>query len=106
MGKRSRDKGLRFEREIVNAFQAHGIAAERVPLSGSAGGSYVGDISFPVMGEDKTLEAKKRADGFKELYAWIEGHYGVVIARDRSTPLVAVRFDDFAELLRAAERRT
>ena len=35
-GKASRRKGDRFEREIVALFQAHGIAAERVPLSGAA----------------------------------------------------------------------
>src|SRR4051812_19739032 len=42
-GRRSRDKGARVERAIVNALQTGGFAAERVPLSGAAGGRYSGD---------------------------------------------------------------
>ena len=34
-----RQKGLRVEREIVALHIAMGVNAERVPLSGSAGGS-------------------------------------------------------------------
>ena len=37
-GRRSRSKGVRTERGIVNALQANGIAAVRVPLSGAVGG--------------------------------------------------------------------
>ena len=43
-GRRSRSKGARTERSIVNALQSHGIAAVRVPLSGAAGGRFAGDI--------------------------------------------------------------
>ena len=45
-GKSSRDKGLRVEREIVNALRELGVDAERVPLSGSAGGSFSGDFNI------------------------------------------------------------
>ena len=34
-GRRSRGKGDRAERSIVNALKANGIAAVRVPLSGA-----------------------------------------------------------------------
>jgi hypothetical protein len=47
---RSRDKDARFERAIVHALKAGGFAAERVPLSGAAGGRYSGDIVLPLMG--------------------------------------------------------
>lgn len=67
-GRRSRDKGARVERAIVNALQAGGFAAERVPLSGAAGGRYSGDIVLPLQGRDLCLEAKARAEGFRELY--------------------------------------
>ena len=43
---------------LVRFLQAHGFAAERVPLSGSAGGSYCGDITVPVIGRDLTVEVK------------------------------------------------
>jgi hypothetical protein len=41
-GRRSRSKGARTERSIVNALQANGIAAVRVPLSGAVGGRFAG----------------------------------------------------------------
>ena len=42
MGSKERNKGLRVEREIVQKLKDVGIPAERVPLSGAAGGSYTG----------------------------------------------------------------
>ena len=74
-GRRSRDKGNRAERAIVRFLQEHSFAAERVPLSGSAGGRYVGDVTVPVIGRDLLAEVKCRADGFRELYAWLDGAY-------------------------------
>ena len=70
-GRRSRSKGARTERSIVNALQANGIAAVRVPLSGSVGGRFAGDIVLPLMGRDLCVEVKARADGFRELYCWL-----------------------------------
>ena len=46
-GRRSRDKGNRTERALVRFLQDRGFAAERVPLSGSAGGRFAGDITIP-----------------------------------------------------------
>jgi Holliday junction resolvase len=40
MGKKSRDKGARIEREMVHALQDEGFAAERVPLSGAMRGRF------------------------------------------------------------------
>jgi Holliday junction resolvase len=51
-GHRSRSKGARTERSIVNALQASGIAAVRVPLSGSVGGRFAGDIVLPLVGRN------------------------------------------------------
>ena len=72
-GRRSRDKGNRTERAIVKALQERGFGAERIPLSGAAGGSYVGDLTVPVLGVDRCVEVKARRDGFRELYGWLEG---------------------------------
>ena len=62
-GRRSRNKGARTERSIVNALQANGIAAVRVPLSGAVGGRFAGDIVLPLMGRDLCVEVKARATG-------------------------------------------
>lgn len=98
MGKKSRDKGNRFERECVNRLQSLGIGAERVPLSGAAGGSFGSDLIVPVQGRDRKIECKKRADGFAQLYTWIEGNYGLFVSRDRSETLVVLRLSDFVSL--------
>ncbi len=100
MSRFSRDKGNRYENEIVNALQDMGLDAERVPLSGAAGGSYTGDLTCPVLGEDKKLEAKRRASGFKTLYGWMGDNYGIVIRDDRCPSLVVIRLEDFAKLAR------
>jgi hypothetical protein len=60
-GKASRQKGNRAERAVVKFLQDRGFAAERIPLSGAAGGSFVGDIPVPVLGVDRVVEVKCRA---------------------------------------------
>lgn len=100
MGKPSRDKGQREERSIVHAFQEAGIGAERIPLSGAAGGKFVGDVSIPVQGQDWVFEAKVRADGFRQLYSWLAEHKGLFIRADRRERLVVLRESDFIKLAR------
>src|SRR5689334_19028766 len=85
-GRRSRTK-----RAIVNAIKASGIAAERVPLSGSVGGRFAGDVILPLKGRDLCVEVKARADGFRELYSWLDGRDVLIVKADRRQPLVIVR---------------
>ena len=59
-GRRSRSKGVRTERSIVNALQAHGLVAVRVPLSGAVGGRFAGDIVLPLLGRELCVEVKAR----------------------------------------------
>jgi hypothetical protein len=54
-GRRSRDKGAR----IVRFLQERGFAAERVPLSGAAGGRFADFVTAYTT--EKTPDAKKRA---------------------------------------------
>jgi Holliday junction resolvase len=90
-GRRSRDKGARTERGIVHALQANGFAATRVPLSGAAGGRFAGDVVVSVQGRDLTVEVKARADGFRELYGWLDGRDVLIVKADRQEPLVVPR---------------
>jgi Holliday junction resolvase len=103
-GRKSRDKGNRAERALVRFFQGQGFGAERVPLSGAAGGSYVGDVTIPLLGVDRTIEVKCRADGFRELYTWLDGRDLLVVKADRREPLVVVPLALAAQIARAAER--
>ena len=103
-GRRSRDKGARHERRLVALLQDHGLAAERVPLSGAAGGRYSGDISVPVLGDDWTIEAKVRATGFRQIYGWLGGNQALVVQSDRREPLVVLPLRRALEILERAER--
>src|SRR6516165_4741296 len=67
-GRRPRNKGRRLEQQLVAFLQREGIAAERVPLSGSAGGKYSGVLSVPILGFDRVCECKCRRKGFDKLY--------------------------------------
>jgi hypothetical protein len=98
MGKASRDKGLRFERSLVNACQEVGLGAERIPLSGAAGGSFCGDVTVPIQGQDQKIECKNRKAGFKQLYDWLPGNYALAIKQDRADTLVVLRLADFLTL--------
>jgi hypothetical protein len=66
MGKASRAKGARREREFCEL-----TGGKRVPLSGTAGGQFSNDVILP---NGKRIEVKARKDGFKELYKWIQDH--------------------------------
>lgn len=105
MGKASRDKGNREEVAIVNGWQVNGFAAERIPLSGAAGGSFVGDVTIPIAGNDRVFEVKVRAAGFKEIYNWLSEHFGLFIRADRKDRLVVLREADFRRLCEMAEAR-
>ncbi len=101
-GRRSRSKGVRTERSIVNALRASGIMAVRVPLSGAAGGRFSGDIVLPLMGRDLSIEVKARADGFRELYCWLNGRDVLIVKADRQEPLVVLRLSLAVEIAKLA----
>jgi Archaeal holliday junction resolvase (hjc) len=97
-GRASRDKGNRAERAIVKFLLERGFAAERVPLSGSAGGSYLGDLTVPILNIDRVVEVKCRADGFRELYKWLQERDILIVRADRSEPLVILPLKLAAEI--------
>jgi Holliday junction resolvase len=97
-GCHSRSKGARTERSIVNALKASGFAAVRVPLSGAVGGRFAGDVVLPLLGRDLCVEVKARADGFRELYGWLDGRDVLIVKADRREPLVIVRLPLAAEI--------
>jgi hypothetical protein len=97
-GRASRDKGNRAERAIVKFLQERGFAAERVPLSGSAGGSYLGDLTVPILNVDRVVEVKCRGTGFKQLYDWLVDRDILIVRADRSEPLVVLPLKLAAEI--------
>jgi hypothetical protein len=103
-GRASRQKGNREERMLVRILQEYGFAAERVPLSGAARGRFGGDLSVPFLGLDRRVESKVRADGFRELYAWLAGNDLLVVRADRQEPLVVLPLKFAIEIAQLAGR--
>jgi Holliday junction resolvase len=103
MGKFSKDKGTRGERDFVVRLKREGITAKRVPLSGAMAG-YKNDIILDYLGKDIECEVKLRADGFKELYKWIKPVQVLFVKANRLEGLAVLRLKDFAQLLRLANR--
>jgi hypothetical protein len=102
MPNRSRQKGDRFERSIVDSLNGIRLDAQRVPLSGAAGGHFGGDLQFRWFEERAKGEAKVRkgADGFKTIYQWLDGNDVLFTKADRKEPLVVLRLSDFLDLMR------
>ena len=94
MGRMSRAKGARIERELVNRLRDEGIYAERVPLSGAAGGSFSGDVVIPIDGNSKAIEgvnelraevkARSNGEGFAQLEKWKADNDLLFLKKDRS----------------------
>jgi hypothetical protein len=101
-GRAPRRKGNRLERALVRVLQAHGLAAERVPLSGAVGGRFGGDMVIPMMGRDLCVEVKARAGGFRELYSWLAERDLLIVKADRQEPLVVLRLSLAAQIAKLA----
>jgi hypothetical protein len=100
-GRHSRTKGARTERSLVNAMQSHG-AAVRVLLSGAVGDRFAGDVLLPMMGRDFCVALTARADGFRELYRWLDQRDVLIVKADRQKPLVIVWLSLAAEIAKLA----
>ena len=99
MGKKSRDKGARNERNIVELIQRHGVEAKRVPLSGMMSG-YKGDIKMGSW----NIECKVRANGFKQIYNWLDDCKKndidfLIIKADRRDAQVVMDLRDLLDIL-------
>ena len=97
MGKRSRDKGVRGEREVLEILRKIDPEAKRVPLSGAATG-YKGDIELPTLG--RRVEVKRRENSFKLLDRWLEDADFVVFRADRQDWRVWIPLETFIEMIR------
>lgn len=114
MPNRSKQKGSRIEREIVQLHRDIGIDAERVPLSGAAGGSFSGDIEITYCKFDDPYEphpkpdlhmlraevkARSNGQGFATLERWKGDNDLLFLRRDRRPPLVVMDWETYAKLI-------
>ena len=101
-GKAPRQKGNRFERQIVDILRTAGLDAYRIPLSGSMRG-FKQDIVIRAPGRNLTIEAKSRASGFAFIYKAIADADMLVVKVDRHEPLAVVRLADLVAIMGASE---
>jgi hypothetical protein len=79
----SRRKGATEERALVRFLQARGFAAEKSSRTGYRGP----DLTVPLLGIERVVEVKCRANGFRELYAWLAGRDILIVRANRREPL-------------------
>ena len=101
-GKAPRQKGNRFEREIVATLCAAGLDAFRIPLSGSMRG-FKSDCVIRLADRELTIEAKSRAAGFSFIYQALEGSDLLAIKADRKQALAVIPLSELASLLSQLE---
>lgn len=92
----SKRKGSNGEREFIKEWGG----GKKIPLSGALGGEWIGDVEIPELGRG---EIKRRKDGFKQLYAWLEGKDFLAVRADRREWLVVMRMERLRELLKKGE---
>ena len=97
MGKKSRDKGLRGEREFASV-----VGGQKIPLSGAQNG-FENDVLVPTHIGILRAEVKRRKSGFLTLYGWLEDERErpdlVAFRADRKPWLVAMPIDVFLRLI-------
>lgn len=101
-GRGPKRKGKRGEREVVRRLRDAGIRAKRIPLSGSMDG-YPGDVAVELGGHELVGEVKRRRDGFRELYRWLEDRDLLFCRADRRGWLVVMPLEVFISLAKGGE---
>lgn len=101
MANKSRNKGDREERDVVNLLRSLGISCERTLESGKRpDGSNTWDITiFPNPDSIMRGECKVRADGFKQIYDWLKNDF-LTIRADRKERLYVIPERFFIKLLK------
>ena len=99
-GRRSRDKGARNERLVVELHRAIGLDALRVPLSGASEG-FKGDVIVTIRDRKLQAEVKSRANGsgFTTLERWLGDNDALFLRRDRADAVVVLPWRTWAWLV-------
>ena len=95
MGKKSRDKGARLEREVVALLKNSGRKARRTaPLQ-----TYEPNNEPDIDSDGLRIEVKGRRNGFIQIYEWLEGNDWLVLKANGKPFLVVKKLEDELESL-------
>lgn len=103
-GRRHKEKGNRVERKLVGLLEEAGLSAQRIPLSGSAGGEFAGDlhVTLPLKWPVKMtaeVKARRNAEGWKQVLDWLGDNELLFLVKDRAEPTVVMPWETFAWLI-------
>ena len=96
-GRAPKAKGSAFERELVNAFTATGITAERAWGSNGKALGHAETVDLTANG--CRIQAKRR----KAVPAWLtipDGADAVAVREDRGETVILLRLSDFVRLIK------
>ena len=99
MGSKSRSKGARIELEVLHELQDAGLDCEKL--------SYIykktHDMRLKMLGKDRRMEIKCRANGFATIYKWLEPVDVLVLRADRKQALAVIPIATLIELIKGAK---
>ena len=104
MSKRSKRKGYRAEREIVQLHKTYGVNAVRMPLSGALGGDLSGDVHIEGVGRAE-VKARANGQGFKTLEGWLGKNDLLFLRRDRQAPMVVLPWSTYIKLAKSGKQK-
>jgi len=102
MSSKSKRRGYAVEVWLRDKHTEYGIPCERVPLSGSMGGKYCGDLAIPnVDSREFTIESKARRNGagFAVIEKWMKNKDILILKRNNQDPLVILPFELYLKLM-------
>lgn len=102
MANKNKSKGSYHERKITEWLNKIGIKSKRVPLSGSLGGEWSGDIHLTLGGQHLVAEVKYRdKSGFPSPFTVLDNRDIAIYKRRNGKPQTIVIMPDelFAQLL-------
>ena len=101
MPSRSKQKGNRFEREVVNRAKELNIGAERAYASNGLSLGHTEEVDVVLDGVDKEWRVQCKVR--KNIAQWLKPNIGnvdvQVVKEDRGTIYAILPFDDFLELI-------
>ncbi len=108
-GRKHRQKGDRVEREIVKLHTDLGVEAQRVPLSGAAGGRFSGDVDVFLFGSEVAplvaeVKARKDGSGFVQLERWLGDNDALFLRRNLADPMIVLPWSTWVRILKALRR--
>ena len=96
-GRRSRNKALAPSAASSTRCRQTALRRYEFPFPVQSA-RFAGNIVLPLIGLDLCVEVKARANGFRELYSWLNQRDVLIVKADRQEPLVILRLSLAAEI--------